>query len=133
VRPLVVDASVLVELLLGGTAAAAAEAAVAGAELLAPAHLDAEVLSVLVRLARRGERDAERLETAVYDLADAPIERVPLDALLPAAWAARDNVTGYDAPYVALARVLQCPLLTLDRRLAAAPGLGVTVTVLDAR
>jgi predicted nucleic acid-binding protein len=47
------------------------------------------------------------------------------------AWALRDNVSSYDGFYVALARVLGCPLITSDRSLAGAPGLGVTVTLIE--
>jgi predicted nucleic acid-binding protein len=49
--------------------------------------------------------------------------------LLPDALALRHNLSAYDALYVAAARVLDCGLLTRDRRLAAAPGLDVAVTV----
>jgi predicted nucleic acid-binding protein len=41
----------------------------------------------------------------------------------------RNNVGSYDGFYVALARVLACPLISCDRALAGAPGLGITVTV----
>ena len=53
------------------------------------------------------------------------MRRFPTLPLLPEAWTLRANVTPYDACYVALARNLRCPLVTGDRRLARAPGLGV--------
>ncbi len=46
-------------------------------------------------------------------------------------WALRDNVTYYDALYVALAARLGYPLLTADARLARAPGLPCAVELID--
>ncbi len=70
-----------------------------------------------------------RARQALELLAEADIERFPLEPLLLDAWALRHNVSAHDAFYIALARALGCPLVTCDRRLAGAPGLGVTVTV----
>jgi predicted nucleic acid-binding protein len=42
---------------------------------------------------------------------------------MPRVWSLRDNLTAYDAAYVALAEALDAPLLTRDRRMASAPGL----------
>ena len=58
----------------------------------------------------------------VDDLADFPLQRYPHDFLLPRIWSLRNNLTAYDAAYVALAEALDAPLLTRDRRLAAAAG-----------
>jgi len=58
----------------------------------------------------------------VADLADFPLRRYPHDLLLPRIWDLRNNLTAYDATYVALAEALDAPLLTRDRRLAAAAG-----------
>ena len=55
-------------------------------------------------------------------LADLSLRRYPHDVLLPRMWALRDNLTAYDAVYVALAEALGAPLLTRDRRLANAAG-----------
>ena len=55
-------------------------------------------------------------------LADFPLRRYPHDFLLTRVWELRNNLTAYDAVYVALAEALGAPLLTRDRRLAAAPG-----------
>ena len=49
----------------------------------------------------------------------------------PAAWTLRDNLTYYDALYVALAARLGYPLLTADARLARAPGLPCAVELID--
>jgi len=68
------------------------------------------------------EVDAERGREALADLADFPLRRYPHDFLLPRVWELRNNLTAYDAVYVALAEALGAPLLTRDRRIAAAPG-----------
>ncbi len=128
--PLVVDASVLVELLLQGPAAALIRSALSGRVAAAPQHLDAELLSALRALVRRGDLMEPRARLALGRLATAAIERFPLAPLLAEAWTLRDNVSSYDALYVVLARRLQCPLLTADARLAGAPRLGVPVTLI---
>lgn len=73
-------------------------------------------------LIRGGHLDARRVELALADLRALPIERVDHTALLPRCWELRDNLTIYDAAYVALAEALQVPLLTGDRRLASSKG-----------
>jgi predicted nucleic acid-binding protein len=50
------------------------------------------------------------------------LQRYPHDFLLPRVWELRNNLTAYDAVYVALAEALDAPLLTRDRRLAGAAG-----------
>jgi predicted nucleic acid-binding protein len=77
---------------------------------------------VVRRYAAAGEVDAERGREALADLADFPLRRYPHDFLLTRVWELRNNLTAYDAVYVALAEALGAPLLTRDRRLAAAPG-----------
>ncbi|RED36140.1 hypothetical protein BJ123_10873 [Rhodopseudomonas thermotolerans] len=59
---------------------------------------------------------------ALADLADFPLQRHPHEFLLPRIWQLRNNLTAYDATYVALAEVLEAPLLTRDKRLAGAAG-----------
>ena len=90
--------------------------------LHAPHLLDVEVAQVIRRHAANREIDAERGRMALADLADFPLHRYPHDFLLPRVWDLRNNLTAYDAMYVALAEVLDAPLLTRDKRLAAAPG-----------
>ena len=74
------------------------------------------------RYAANGEIDSERGRLLLTDLADFPLRRYPHDFLLPRIWDLRSNLTAYDAAYVALAEALDAPLLTRDRRLAAAGG-----------
>jgi len=64
----------------------------------------------------------ERGADAITDLADLDVAHYPHKPLLPAIWRLRHNLTAYDAAYVALAEALDAPLLTLDSRIAAAPG-----------
>ncbi len=87
-----------------------------------PHLLDVEVAQVIRRHAANREIDAERGRMALADLADFPLRRYPHDFLLPRVWELRNNLTAYDAIYVALAEVLDAPLLTRDKRLATAPG-----------
>ncbi len=114
---IVVDASALLEALLRTPAAKAVEKWLFDPEqtLHAPHLLDVEV-------AANGEIDKDRGRAAVADLADFPLHRYPHDFLLPHVWDLRNNLTAYDAVYVALAEALDAPLLTRDRRLAAAAG-----------
>lgn len=119
---IVVDASAAVELLLGtARGAAVAERIFAPAETLhAPELLDLEVAQVLRRYERAGLLDEARAEAALRDLGDLPLERYGHRLLLPRAWELRENLTIYDAVYVALAELLAAPLLTGDASLAAA-------------
>jgi predicted nucleic acid-binding protein len=121
---IVVDASALLELLLRTPTARAVEKRVFETRetLHAPHLLDVEVAQVIRRYAANGEIDSERGRTALADLADLTLYRYPHDFLLPRVWDLRNNLTAYDAVYVALAEALDAPLLTCDRRLAAAAG-----------
>lgn len=121
---IVADASAVLEVLLRMPAAAAVESRLfdPSETLHAPHLIDVEVAQVLRRYARKGEVDSQRCQAALTDLADFPITRYSHDWLLPRVWELRDNLTAYDAVYVALAEALDAPLLTGDRRLASAPG-----------
>jgi predicted nucleic acid-binding protein len=121
---IVVDASALIEVLLG-TAPSARVAARLFDEretLHAPHLIDVEVAQVLRRYARAGEMTARRGLQALEDLADFPIKRYPHQPFLSRVWQLRKYVTAYDAEYVALAEILDAPLLTRDARLAASAG-----------
>jgi predicted nucleic acid-binding protein len=119
---IVVDASALLEVLLRTAAAKAVEDRLFAPHrtLHAPHLLDVEVAQVVRRYAASGDIDNERGRVALGDLADLSMQRYPHDFLLPRIWALRNNLTAYDATNVALAEVLDAPLLTRDRRLAAA-------------
>jgi predicted nucleic acid-binding protein len=113
----VVDAGALVELLLRGLRAPRVERAIDGRDLVAPAVIDAEILSALRGLVRGHAINAQRALDAISDLHRAPVQRYPLEPLLDQAWALRDRLTAYDALYVALALRLDCPLVTTDDRI----------------
>lgn len=88
----------------------------------APYLLDIEVAQVLRRFIRCGDIGADLGEAIISDLMIFPMERHSHDLLLPRIWELRDNLTAYDAAYVALAELLDAPLLTRDARLARAAG-----------
>jgi len=121
---IVIDASALLEVLLRTPAAEAVEERLFAVQqtLHAPHLLDVEVAQVIRRYAAAGEIDQERGRAALADLSDFALRRYPHAFLLPRVWELRHNLTAYDAIYVALAEVLDAPLLTRDRRLATAAG-----------
>jgi predicted nucleic acid-binding protein len=128
---IVVDASALLEVLLRTPDAQAVEERLfdRGETLHTPHLLDVEVAQVIRRYAAKGEIDAERGGAALDDLAMFPLRRYPHNLLLPRVWELRNNLTAYDAVYVALAEALEAPLLTRDRRLAAAAGHRATIAL----
>jgi predicted nucleic acid-binding protein len=128
---LVVDASVLaVALADDGPDGDAARARLRGETLAAPELVDLEVASVLRRQNRAGMLDDRRAELAIIDLGALPMVRASHLALLRRCWELRENVTTYDAAYVALAEALDATLLTGDRRLAHAAGPTCTIELL---
>lgn len=79
-------------------------------------------MSVLRRQLANETLTPEQATMALDDLLDLPLVVYPTALLLRRGWEVRDNVTAYDACYVALAEALDCTLLTADIRLANAPG-----------
>jgi predicted nucleic acid-binding protein len=128
---IVIDASAMVEWLLQLPRAHQVEHELADPErdLHVPHLLDVEVAQVVRRLVVSGRIGAMRGRQALDDLASVDLVRHGHDALLPLVWRMRDDLTAYDAVYVALAEVLDAPLLTLDGALAAAPGHRVDVVL----
>lgn len=120
---IVVDASVLATALGDdGPDGDRARARLRGERLSAPELVDLEVASVLRRQVQGGEVDIRRAALALADLAALPLRRAPHRPLLARCWELRDNLTVYDASYVALAEALDVTLLTGDGRLARATG-----------
>jgi predicted nucleic acid-binding protein len=128
-RVLVVDASVVVDL-LGRFRPQPIEALLWAEDnvLAAPELLDVEVLQALRRLEQDGAIPSSRAD--VVELLQAlRIRRYRHHSLREAIWALRNNMTAYDATYVALASLLDATLVTRDAKLARAPGLDVQVVV----
>jgi len=124
---IVIDASALVELLLRSATGESVERAIGDADLVAPDVVNPEVVQTLRGLQRAGKLTGTRASRAIARLAESGISRVPTTMLLPDMWSLRANLSAYDACYVALARALNCALLTSDQPLTRAPGLGVTL------
>jgi predicted nucleic acid-binding protein len=120
---IVVDASVLATALGDdGVDGERVRSRLFGERASAPELVDLEVASVWRRAVRRGDVSDGRARQALADLAALPLVRAPHGPLMPRIWELRDNVTVYDAAYVALAEALDAPLLTADRKLARATG-----------
>jgi len=99
-------------------------------ETLHSVHLlDVEFAQVLRRLVREGTLAPKRAEEAIEDLIALRITRYAPVLFLDRIWQLRQNLSAYDAAYVALAEELKAPLITRDQRLAAAPGHGAVVEV----
>lgn len=120
---IVVDASVVATALLDDQAdGTTARARLRGTRPTAPELLDLEVLSVIRRLVGAGRVTPTRARQAVDDLEDLPVQRAPHRPLIHRCWELQENLTPYDAAYVALAEAIGTTLLTADARLSRAPG-----------
>jgi predicted nucleic acid-binding protein len=129
---IVVDASVLAPALADdGADGDRARNRLRGEQLVAPELVDLEVLSTLRRAARAGRLDERRSGQAFDDLEALPLRRVSHLALLPRVWDLRDNLTTYDAAYVALAETLDALLLTADGAMGKVSGIRCEVEVLE--
>lgn len=120
---IVLDASAALELLLRPGAWPELETLFdeASVPLFAPHLIDVEVAQVLRRLVLRREAIPEQADMAVAALGALPVERFPHTPLLGRIWSLKDNLTAYDATYVALAEYLDATLWTRDERIATAP------------
>ncbi len=132
---IVLDASALVELLLGTELGRTIALRIADPRvgLHVPHLADVEVVQVLRRFARDGELDHVSAASALEDLRSLDLERHPHEPLLDRVWALRDRLSAYDAVYVALAEALDAVLLTCDARLARAPGVGKRAELIEVR
>ena len=124
---IVIDASALAEVIARTDRAGPVERAFAGHQLLAPDLINAQVLSVLRRWARHSVITPENARQAVRNLLTAPVRRFTTDALITTMWSLGDRVAPYTGAYMALARWVGCPLLTLDERLTRSPDLGIAL------
>lgn len=128
---IVVDASVIVTALADdGPDGDRARDRLRGERLAAPHLLDLEVTSAWRRLVAGGELDERRARLALGDLHGLRVDHVRHGALLDRCWELRDNLSVYDAAYVALAELLDAMLVTADAKLAKAPGPRCPIEVL---
>jgi predicted nucleic acid-binding protein len=128
---LVIDASVLAVALADDDADGdRARARLRGETLSAPDLIDLEVASVLRGRLIGRHLEVRRAHLALADLLALPLQRVPAMRLISRCWELRDNLTVYDAAYVALAEAFDVPLLTADIRLANSTGPRCQIEVL---
>lgn len=123
---IVLDASAAVLALLND---ADARRSLATETVVIPHLADSEVASALRAQVRRGDLETSAAELALDRWAHLGLHRIAAVGLLPRIWQLRDNLTAYDATYVALAESLACELVTADARLAQAPGPDCPITV----
>lgn len=130
---IVADASAILELLLRTPAGATVESRLFRPDetIHAPALIDLEVAQVLRRYVARGDMPEARARVSLDLLAVFPMERYSHEPLVRRIWTLRENLTAYDAAYVALAEGLRAPLLTCDARLAAASGLRASIELIQ--
>jgi predicted nucleic acid-binding protein len=121
---IVVDASALLEFLLQTPLGARVEGRLFrdGDELHVPHLVDVEVVQGLRRLVRMREVSSGRADEAIADFTDLDVHRHAHLDLLGRAWKLRDNISAYDAMYIALAEAIEAPIVTCDGPLARAPG-----------
>ena len=116
------DASVAVTALTAPGTPAADLLAGDDAVFQVPSIFDAEVLSALRGFVRGQKFDGAAATELVADLIVLPVDRWHMSPLLPRMWELRENLTPYDAAYVALAELTGAVLVTGDERMTAAPG-----------
>jgi predicted nucleic acid-binding protein len=128
--PVVLDASAGVELLLRTPTGRRVRSLLRqDVQIWVPEIYFVEVAGVLRRAERQGSHSPGRVRVAFDRLVVAPVQRVQVRSLLPDAWSKRHNLTISDALYVALAAHVGAPLVTVDLRLANAPGLSIATLI----
>ena len=129
---IVLDASAAIAVLLNlGTSASAIRERLDGSDEgpHVPYLFEVEVLSALRRHALGRDLSDKRGSELLEDLTSMRLNRYPHTALLSRMWELKENVTVQDAAYIALAETLDAPLVTMDARLARAPGIRAAVEV----
>ncbi len=130
---IVLDASAVLELILNTSNGLLVKYRIAdpAESLHAPHLLSVEVAQVLRRYVATESVNPEVAAAALEDLGALDVARYEHESLLERVWELSDNVTAYDAVYLALAEVLEAPLLTFDAKLAAAPGHVASIELLS--
>ena len=118
-----VDANAIVALLVDdGQLGSAGRSLYLEHDLAAPDLLPYEVISVLRKLSQRGTVTERVAEQALRDLSLVRLSAISYSEIAQRIWELRDNLSPYDAAYVAVAELLRIPLLTFDNRLRRSPG-----------
>ena len=128
---IVVDASVLAPALGASGSGVASRAIIAAEPIALPETAYLETAAVLRKAWLAGYLSETGLRSSFEHLAGLPATRYPIPPLLPRIFQLRANVSLYDASYVALAEMLQCDLVTADKRLAKATGIRCGMRVLE--
>jgi predicted nucleic acid-binding protein len=120
----VVDASALVAFLIDdeGADGSWARDVLSDGAMLGPELILVESSNIIRRLELIGHMTTSAASVAHRDLVEHEVEVHPFAPFADRIWELRNNLTAYDAWYVALAEALDCPLVTLDRRLSRATG-----------
>jgi predicted nucleic acid-binding protein len=127
---LVVDASVVVTLLIGpGSLGETVAKRLDSARAHAPAHLPVELTNALRRLRNKGRLSESEALLALRGFWSLPIELWPQESISERTWELGQNLTAYDAAYVAVAEKIGGALLTADARLSRAPGIKCAIEV----
>lgn len=127
---IVVDSAAIVDALIAAESTDELRDHLAAEELHAPSLLDCVIVYVLRGLTLAGQVSATRAQDLLTDFDDLPIQRWPsADALRRRAFQLHNNISAYDAAYVALAEALDCPLLTRDARLTRSTGHSAQIEV----
>ena len=129
---MVLDASAAIEFLLNTEAGSrlARRLTDESEPVCAPHLIDLEITQALRRYVLQRALAFERASLALTHWRDLDVERYPHEPFLTRIWELRGNVSAYDAAYVALAETLSTTLVTGDRRLAAAPGVGARIELI---
>ena len=129
---IVLDASAVIAVLVGQGQVAELirqKIEIPDQSLHVPHVMDLEVLHALRRQILLGTLSRERSSEALDDLKNITFVRYPHATFVDRIWSLKDNLTAYDAAYIALAEALDAPLVTMDARLARAPGSRAVVEV----
>ena len=129
---IVLDASAVVAVLVGpgqGSERIRERIETPDESLHVPHVMDLEVLHALRRHILLDILSLERSSEALEDLKNIAFIRYPHTPLVERIWELRENLTAYDAAYIALAEALDAPLVTTDARIGRAPGVRAAVEV----
>lgn len=130
---IVFDASALMTSVSSAESGRPARLAMLEETVAAPHLIDLEFMAACRNAYRRSELSEELTLEVLRRGRMVPIERFSHEPLLSRVWELRDNLTSYDASYVALAEVLDCPLYTSDGGIARAPGVNCEVRFIPNR